>query len=67
MTFSTSDTAHDRIMTTEDGSGHVFLNGALVSQKDLSSTNGVVHVLEEVLMPWKVLIHLEGEGLTVLG
>ena len=41
----------------------IFLNHALVDERDISATNGVVHTIEALLIPPNVLIKLEDQGL----
>ncbi|XP_012941409.1 transforming growth factor-beta-induced protein ig-h3 [Aplysia californica] len=67
MTFTTADRKHDRVMLIDDGSGDIFLNHAKVTEKDISATNGVIHVLDEVLVPISVLLKIEEAGLSLVG
>jgi len=64
MTFPTSDARHDSLMLLEgEDDDEIFLNHALVDERDISATNGVVHTIEAVLIPPNVLIQLEDQGL----
>jgi len=66
MTFPTSDSRHDSLMLLEspdDDDDEIFLNSALIADRDISATNGVIHTLEQVLIPPNVLIELEDQGL----
>lgn len=40
----------------------LFVNSARIEERDISATNGVVHTLEEVLIPQSVLVQLEDQG-----
>jgi len=64
MTFPTSDSRHDSLMLLEgEDDDEIFLNHALVDERDISATNGVVHTIEALLIPPNVLIKLEDQGL----
>merc|ERR1712154_696469 len=68
MTFETADSAghHDfnNLMLIEDpNNDDVYLNHAKVSKADISATNGVIHLLDDVLVPTDVLIQIEDQGL----
>merc|ERR1719244_1658314 len=64
MTFQTADHNKDNLMLIEDLDGDdIFLNNAKVTTKDLSATNGVVHLIDNVLIPTKILIQIEDQGL----
>jgi len=62
MTFESSDHAHDVLMLLEDYSGGVSINNAKISQVDISATNGVLHVIDDVLIPTRTLIRIENKG-----
>jgi len=64
MTFDTADRHHDSLMLIEDpANGDVYLNHAKVSTADVSATNGVIHLLDDVLIPTSTLISIEDQGL----
>jgi len=63
MTFPTADHHKDSLMLLETPDGELFLNQAQVGERDISATNGVIHTLEQVLIPYSVLVKLEDEGL----
>jgi len=64
MTFLTADRHKDSLMLIEDpNSDDFFLNHARVSDKDISATNGVLHLLDDVLIPTPILIQIEDQGL----
>jgi len=68
MTFETADSAghHDfnNLMLIEDpNNDNVYLNHAKVTKADISATNGVIHLLDDVLVPTDVLIQIEDQGL----
>jgi len=65
MSFPTADRHHDRIMLLESGTGDVYLNDVHVSEVDISATNGVIHVLDGVLIPTSVVLMMESAGLTL--
>merc|ERR1711879_508348 len=62
-------TMHDSetIMIFEEASGDIFVNHARVSERDISATNGVIHVIDKVLIPTKVYLTLESESIPVVG
>jgi len=62
MVFPTADTAHDPLMLLESGDD-IFLNSAELADRDLSATNGVMHTVEQVLIPASVLVKMEDLGL----
>jgi len=64
MTFPTEDSRHDSLMLLEsdDEEEEFFLNHAMVGDRDMSATNGVIHTLEAVLIPPGVLVKLEDQG-----
>lgn len=66
IVFQSSDSNHDKLMLLEDHSGHIYLNRAQVTEKDISATNGVLHVINDVLIPTEVLLDLEVAGLNAL-
>jgi len=64
MTFDTADKHHDSLMLIEDpANGDVYLNHAKVNTADISATNGVIHLLDDVLIPTSTLISIEDQGL----
>jgi len=66
MTFQTMN--HKKpIMLIEDNTGDIFIDHARVSERDISATNGVLHVIDEVLIPTQVYLTLENEGLSLIG
>jgi len=64
MTFPTEDSRHDSLMLLEsdDEEEEFFLNNAMVGDRDVSATNGVIHTIEAVLIPPGVLVKLEDQG-----
>jgi len=58
MTFNTSDSSHDPLMVIERGND-LYLNHAHVTEKDVSAYDGVMHVIDEVLIPTSVLLKME--------
>jgi len=64
MTFGTADHHKDSLMLIEDPlNDDVYLNHAKVSTADISATNGVIHTLDDVLIPTSTLIKIEDQGL----
>jgi len=64
--FPTADKGHDNLMLLEDFiSDDVYINRVLVTEKDISATNGVLHVLDGVQIPTRILISLERHGLNL--
>jgi uncharacterized surface protein with fasciclin (FAS1) repeats len=56
---------HDQIMLIEDinNDNQILVNNAQVSQVDTSATNGVLHEIDDVLIPTRVLVKMEDMGL----
>jgi len=67
MIFGTADIHKDKIMLIEDGTGDIFIDHAKVSERDISGTNGVIHVIDEVLIPTRIYLAVENQGLTLVG
>jgi len=65
MTFQTADKHHDSLMLLEGDNDEMFLNHAKVDNRDISATNGVIHTIEDVLVPTSILISIEDQGLVV--
>ncbi|XP_059156137.1 uncharacterized protein LOC131941144 [Physella acuta] len=65
MTVDSADQHHDTLMILEDGSGNIFVNHAKIIEKDISSINGVIHVVDTVLVPIRVQVQIEDEGIIV--
>merc|ERR1711936_1015638 len=62
MVFSSAD-HNAKIMAIEDGSGHISVNSANISQRDISADNGVLHVIDDVLIPTKIFVKIQQAGL----
>jgi len=62
MVFTSAD-HNAKIMTIEDGSGHISVNSANISQRDISADNGVLHVIDDVLIPTKIFVKIQQAGL----
>jgi len=73
LVLKTSDAHKDILMVMErddwcdddddcDNDDQLFVNSARIEDRDISATNGVVHTLEEVLIPQNVLVQLEDQG-----
>ncbi|XP_012941417.1 transforming growth factor-beta-induced protein ig-h3-like [Aplysia californica] len=65
MTFQTADKHHDNLMLIEGNNDDIYLNHAKVDDRDISATNGVIHTIEDVLVPTTVLVAIEDQGLLV--
>jgi uncharacterized surface protein with fasciclin (FAS1) repeats len=49
--LSTAKTANGKPITIRIAGGNVFVNGAKVTKTDVMATNGVIHVVNRVLIP----------------
>ncbi|XP_059156152.1 transforming growth factor-beta-induced protein ig-h3-like [Physella acuta] len=65
LTVDSADQHHDTLMILEDGSGNIFVNHAKIIEKDISSINGVIHVVDTVLVPIRVQVQIEDQGIIV--
>jgi uncharacterized surface protein with fasciclin (FAS1) repeats len=57
---------HDQLMLLEnddDGYAKVFINNAQVTKPDVSATNGVLHEIDDLLIPTDILVKMEDSGL----
>ncbi|XP_063399725.1 transforming growth factor-beta-induced protein ig-h3-like [Mytilus trossulus] len=52
-TLRTIDRHHDRIRIHTRSDGSVVVNSSKVTKADISATNGVVHVIDHVLIPFR--------------
>ncbi|CAL1526034.1 unnamed protein product [Lymnaea stagnalis] len=66
-TFSidSSDQHKDILMILEDGSGGLAINHAKIVERDISSVNGVVHIVDSVLIPVRVQVAIADNGVVV--
>jgi len=64
MTFPTADAHKDSLVLIEsqDEPDDFFLNHALIADSDIGATNGVIHTIEDILIPSSVLVLLEDQG-----
>merc|ERR1712012_400799 len=64
MTFPTADSHKDSLVLIEsqDEPDDFFLNHALIADSDIGATNGVIHTIEDILIPSSVLVLLEDQG-----
>lgn len=53
-----ADSHHDRLLINVGNSGVTINHAATVTQADISTTNGVVHVIDDVLIPIRVRVWL---------
>ncbi|RUS83595.1 hypothetical protein EGW08_008649 [Elysia chlorotica] len=66
LTFHTADQNRDNLMVFEDfATGDIMVNTAKIIKKDISATNGVIHVIDEVLVPARVLLKIQEQGITI--
>ncbi|KAK3784092.1 hypothetical protein RRG08_060519 [Elysia crispata] len=66
ISFHSADRPHDRLMVFQDfATGDMKINTARIVQKDISAKNGVIHIKDEVLIPARVLLKIEGQGITI--
>jgi len=64
MTFHSADQRHDNLMLMEEGS-KTYINRAEITEADISATNGVIHVIDQVLIPTNILLKLESHNVNV--
>jgi len=67
MTFHSADKHHDNIVLIEDFRGNVYVDNAKVSEFDISGTNGVMHVIDDILIPARTVIDIEEAGINLAG
>uniref|UniRef100_A0A2C9LMV6 FAS1 domain-containing protein n=1 Tax=Biomphalaria glabrata TaxID=6526 RepID=A0A2C9LMV6_BIOGL len=59
-------TADNRnLMIFKDASGNLYVNQAKILEKDISSVNGVVHIIDTVLIPPQVAVAIQDQGIVV--
>ncbi|CAL1526038.1 unnamed protein product [Lymnaea stagnalis] len=64
-TYSSANGYSDRLMVLEDDAGAVTINSAKIVQKDIIAKDGVIHIINKVLIPPSVLIHIADRGIVV--
>jgi len=64
MTFSTADGHNDPLMIIERGDD-VWVNNAKITEKDISADNGVLHVIDDTLIPIRVTLEIENQGINL--
>lgn len=65
LTVPTSDQHKDNLMILEDGSGGLKVNHANIVERDIGSVNGVVHVIDNVLIPVRVQVAIADSGIVI--
>lgn len=51
MTLNSAETALGQTVAFQHGDGHVMVNGAKVITADVEASNGVIHVIDTVILP----------------
>ncbi|CAL1526036.1 unnamed protein product [Lymnaea stagnalis] len=65
LSMTSADNNHDLLMFLEDGSGGFIINDAKIVEKDIIATDGVIHVIDKVLIPSRVQAHIDDFGAVV--
>ncbi|CAL1526037.1 unnamed protein product [Lymnaea stagnalis] len=65
ITLTSADNNRDQLMVLEDDAGGVSINTAKIVQKDIIATDGVIHIINKVLLPPRVLVHIADSGIVV--
>ncbi|KAH9509925.1 hypothetical protein Btru_044631 [Bulinus truncatus] len=65
FSIQSTDHNHDLLMLFEDDNGGMKVNHAKILEKDISSVNGVVHIIDSVLIPAKVLVAIEDSKVVI--
>ncbi|XP_013079850.2 periostin-like [Biomphalaria glabrata] len=66
MTLPSVDLHHDALMVLEGTDGSLGINQAKLVERDIIATDGVIHVLDSVLIPTRVVVNINDQGI-VLG
>ncbi|GFR93075.1 beta-Ig-H3/fasciclin [Elysia marginata] len=66
LSLRTKDDLSGFLMVFRDlATGEIRVNNAIIVQKDIGATDGVVHIIDEVLLPATFLVHMEDQGITI--
>ncbi|KAH9509918.1 hypothetical protein Btru_044609, partial [Bulinus truncatus] len=65
LTVHSGDLHMDNLMILKDTSGGLSVNNAKILTTDIGSVNGVVHIIDTVLVPPRVLVAIADQGIVV--
>ncbi|KAK6975534.1 periostin, partial [Biomphalaria glabrata] len=65
VTIPSADNHHDNLMLLQAADGSLNVNTAKILVKDLIATDGVIHVIDTVLIPTHVLVRIQDQGIIV--
>lgn len=64
LSLATLSKGEPKVMLFEDfATGDMKVNTARIVDEDITATEGVVHIIDEVLIPASVLMHMENKGI----
>ncbi|CAL1526039.1 unnamed protein product [Lymnaea stagnalis] len=63
QSLNSADSHQDPLMIFQDGAGGLTVNKANIIQRDIIATDGVIHVIDGVLIPPRVLTHIADNGI----
>jgi len=65
-TFHSLNKKEDNLFILEDfSSDDIYVNNAMVTEADISATNGVIHVIDTVLIPTQAVMAMEQAGVNL--
>ncbi|XP_059156154.1 periostin-like [Physella acuta] len=65
MTLTSADAHHDELMVLEDSQGGLQVNHAKIVEKDIATLDGVIHIIDSVLIPYRTLVSIADQGIVV--
>ncbi|KAI8761835.1 transforming growth factor-beta-induced protein ig-h3, partial [Biomphalaria glabrata] len=65
MTLKSADQHHDLLMILEDGNGGLFVNHAKIVERDIACIEGVLHIIDNVLIPPHVLVAIQDASVAI--
>ncbi|KAI8761846.1 transforming growth factor-beta-induced protein ig-h3 [Biomphalaria glabrata] len=65
LSLPSGDQHKDYLMILQESNGDLKVNSAKILEKDISSVNGVVHIIDTVLIPPRVTVAIEDQGVIV--